>query len=359
MQRLLSTLFMIVAAIPATFGMGYDYHPQEDVVGVRWDVDDMLGIFTAANTEIIHWTTDGGDNTCTLSAYGWSLSPNTQYYAYYPYSQSYMSGKKDMEAVAVSYKAQLQTQNNSINHLCAYDFMTASAASTDETCHFSLEHLGSILRIECTLAEGRTLRNLQLSADNSIFVTSAAMNVVTGTLIPQEYAKSVSLRLNDIAVGEGEKLVAYMMMPPTDFKNTKLTATLTADDGSTSSASIDGTTVLPGRFYPIELEMPEFSSNEMSAEDAPRYSKEYRASQDASPADEAAETIDHLTAYAPAFVSDSEHRFMQQTDTGIASAERMPMAQDDAAQYTISGIKTAASVKGKVVIRNGRKYVKQ
>ena len=69
--------------MPFAFAVDYDYNQQHESIVAHWTKDDMCRVFTESNTEIIHWTTAGGSNTCPISAYGWSLSPNSQYYAYF------------------------------------------------------------------------------------------------------------------------------------------------------------------------------------------------------------------------------------------------------------------------------------
>lgn len=360
MKRLLSILFLCAVSMHLAFAVGYIYDQQANRVDVCWLYDDMCGVLTESNTEIVHWVIDGGSNSCELSAYGWALTPNSQYYAYSPYSQSYKLNKNPMTALPVSYAGQSQAGNNNAAHLNAFDYMTAQALSGEDECHFDFKHLGCILRIECEMQEKQTLKALNLSLSSSDFAAEATMDVVNGTLTPTTSASTLPLDLSDVTIEAGEKLVAFMMLPPTNLTARVMNVTLITSDGMSAKAEVKGTEMQPGCLYPMSLKMPKFRKTIVS------YASLVRDADsdfvlDFNRAKAKAPIISRVTAFAPAFLPDEAHVFEQmnipQDDVSGILSQSQSQSQRQS-QYTLSGVKTTSSEKGTIVIRNGKKYIK-
>lgn len=360
MKKLLSILFLLAAATTFAFAVDYEYNQQQEGIVAHWTRDDMCGVFTQSNTEIIHWTTAGGSNTCPISAYGWSLSPNSQYYAYFPFSQSYTANKNLMTALPVSYAEQLQTGNNTTAHLAAFDFMTAQATTTADNCHFSFLHHGSVLRIEMLLDSRQTVTSLTFSSKERLFATKAEMNAVIGTLKPTEYSSAITLELKDVTVEKGEILVAYMMMLPTDLEDKTLEVSLTTTDGKTLAAFTKGTRITAGHVYPITLEMMNKQSiNKTYKTDAQEYKYNKLDLLTAKPQNlkaSAPSIVNSITANIPDFTADSNHRFQQieNDETSIANITAGTTNSNDI--YSINGIRISSPFKQSIIIRNGKKY---
>lgn len=305
MRKLLCILLIWAGALNVALAVGYSYDQQKGTISVYWDYDDMSGVLTEHNTEIIHWVTDGGKNNATFSAYGWSLVPNSNYYAYYPYSQSYIITKQPLTALPISYKAQSQKGNDNTDHLAKYDFMTAQTTSSGDACHFPFSHLGCVVRLECTVPEKAALRSVALTSQKEDFITEATMNVQNGTMSSVKRDEVMTLELKDIAVGEGENLVAYMMLPPTDLTDSHLKVVLTDSKGRTSEIDVQGTKILPGHVYPVTLQMPPFvAADNGYAAKAKKGATLMLAGDDNTIRRTTDQTIDHSTASAPDFTPD-------------------------------------------------------
>lgn len=341
------------------FAVDYRYDQQAESMNVRWALAEMCGVLTPTNTEIIHWTTDEGDSNCTLSAYGWSLTPNTQYYAYSPYSQSYKLNKNPMTALPVSYTGQSQAGNNNAAHLNAFDYMTAQALSGEDECHFDFKHLGCILRIECEMQEKQTLKALNLSLSSSDFAAEATMDVVNGTLTPTTSASTLPLDLSDVTIEAGEKLVAFMMLPPTNLTARVMNVTLVTTDGMSAKAEVKGTEMQPGCLYPMSLKMPKFRKTLVSYASLVR-DADSDFDLDFNRAKAKAPIISRVTAFAPAFLPDEAHVFEQmnipQDDVSGILSQSQSQSQRQS-QYTLSGVKTTSSEKGTIVVNKGKKYL--
>lgn len=366
MKKLFSILFLLVASMHLAFAVGYSYNQQSGGMDVCWQYDDMCGVLTESNTEVIHWVVDGGSNTCELSAYGWALTPNSQYYAYYPYSRLNNIDKNPMTALPVSYTGQSQAGNNNAAHLNAFDYMTAQALSGEDQCHFDFKHLGCILRIECEMQEKLTLKTLTISLSRNDFAAEATMDVVNGTLTPTTSASTLPLDLSDVTIEAGEKFVAFMMLPPTNLTARVMNVTLITTDGMSAKAEVKGTEMQPGCLYPMSLKMPKFRKTLVSYASLVRdvdsdlnFNLNFNLNLNSVKAK--SQIINRVTAFAPAFVTDEAHVFEQmnipQDDVSGILSQSQGQSRSQS-QYTLSGVKTTSSEKGTIVIRNGKKYIK-
>lgn len=363
MRRAFTILLLVLTIATDIFAVGHDHNPQKGTIGFRWDKDDMCGILTTSNTEIIHWATTADDNMCTLSAYGWYLMPNTSYYAYSPYSQTYATNDNPMTALPVSYKEQSQTENNSLSHIHSYDYMSAQSVSTSDACHFYFQHHGSIMRIECTMPSTQTLKRLTLTASKEVFTTEATMNVIDGTLTPTTKESAITLALNGMTVEKDEQLVLYLMLPPADLTGMKLTLKLMATSGDSSTTEIQGTEVLAGCLYPLLLDMPEFEVYRGWI--PPEYLANSNTWQSMPEVHATSDRVDAVTAYAPDFFIDPDHSFEQVTEDNkednIATMINVTPAgtqNSDMTAYDINGMRVTTIPKGKIIINGRAKYIK-
>ena len=366
MNRFLNILFLLSTTINFAHAVDYKYNQQQSCIDVLWKVDDMCGILTTSGTQIIHWVTDGDSYRCTLSSYGWNLAPYSQYYAYYPLYQSYNPDKTPITTIPISYTEQSQSKNGNIDHLRAYDYMTARTVSSDEACHFSFKHIGSILRLECALQGSQTLQTLTLSSKDKHFVTAGTMDVTTDVMTPTEYSETAILDLNNMQIENGENLVAYVMLPPMNLTDAMLYVTITTADGYSSTAEMKGTMVRSGYLYPVELEMPEFTLNENVYKKNNTRISSLKKNKAKAPET----TIDSPTAYIPSFETDFEYMFMQKVEEtpsiGEEEEEESPATvivskclynRDTSAKYSINGLRMQTAKNKVFFINNGKKYI--
>ncbi len=330
---------------------------QDGSIRFAWQKYEECWIFAIPQNPIAIYVSNPSSNIATLNTNGWSLVPNTKYYSFYPF----LNSPNSFDRPTVSYLSQIQKQNYSSEHLSKYDYMTAQTTSTSNACHLDYNHLGSILKFECALPETKILNALVLSSENDVFTETAIMNVTEETLNPLTRSSSATLQLNNISVDSGGKLVAYMMIPATDFTDVTITTALVADDGTTSEMKIKGTNVLAGHVYPIVLEMPGFK--------VPKAKKiGHSEDENASPAKQNMDTktvsavsIQQPTATVPDFLIDLEHSFELLTPSPeIDIATSIDNINDSHSEkiYTISGIAASPLRKGNVCISNGKKYIK-
>lgn len=309
----------------------YEYKENGNIV-FSWQKDDMTTLYTTGGTTIVFWSQSNNSST-TLNAYGWALSPNTTYYASYPFKELYLQNKLPATSLPISYLTQQQTSNDNTAHLSAYDYMTAQATTGDASATFNFNHLGSILRFAIAMPEDVTLTSLTIAADSkSAFITNATMNATNNTLTATAKDSFMTLALNNIEITKGKQLVAYMMMVPGNYANKTLTLTLSTADSKTATTYIRGCEIKQGKAYPVNITtLSDFiPAIGISHDTAAKAQLGKRSTTDtAQPPSVHAGVITYPNAYAPDFLFDTQNVLTEQPLLGDADNDGK-LTMDDA-----------------------------
>jgi hypothetical protein len=224
----------------------------------------------------------------------------------------------------------VQSENNSLAHIAAYDYMIGEGNTDENTADFTLNHLCSVLRIEFVSPKSATYTSIALRTSDDVFSQEAEMNLETQSLNTTLRGNNVELKLDNIAVNEGETLVAYMVVAPVDLSGWDVKLAIASDDGEEISLDLRADELKAGKLYLL--------NNTECVEKS--LSTKHRASSLAEPSVSVADIpID----------TDSEI---------IVTGIRQPKcnkAQDDGAVYTLSGIRAKQSSANSIIIRNGKK----
>lgn len=300
-------------------------------ISFSWQYDDALGVYTTKGTRIKHWALDDGKVT-SFSSYGWSLVGNCKYYLYYPYNNSYFQNDTPITNLPITFEGQVQNENNSLAHLATYDYMIGEGNTAETTADFKLNHVCSVIRIEYVSPKSAVYTNVALSTTDKLFCQTAEMNLETQSINPVVKDCFANLKLDKIAVEEGEKLVAYMVVAPVDLSGWDLKLTITSEDGEEINLDILANELRAGKLY--LLNTTGIEEKELSAK--------HRASSLAEPSVSVADIpID----------TDSEIIV-----TGIQQT-KYNNEQDDGIVYTLSGIRTKQSSAKGIIIRNRKKVI--
>lgn len=257
MKRQILILLAFIGFAMTTFATDYAYDSKGSLL-VTWNNKDVVGLYTVSGTRI-RTTVKNIDATnrhrVTLTGNGWTLTSDSQYYGYYPYSSSYQLNGNVMTALPVSYNSQAQTANNNLDHLASYDYMVAQTTTTETEANFTFAHYGSIIRFACYVPATTTFSSLEITskAEDAIFTTEANMNLTNQTLTSTSKSKKATLTLNNITIASGDSLIAYMMMPPTDLSGKSIMLSLNATDGSALQTYIAGVNIQSGKVYPVSV----------------------------------------------------------------------------------------------------------
>ena len=328
MRKTLSYILFWMLGCLNAYAASYTFDINKGIT-FSWQYDDALGVYTTKGTRIKHWALDNGKEA-SFSSYGWSLVGNCKYYLYYPYNNSYFVNDIPITNLPITFEGQVQSENNSLAHIAAYDYMIGEGNTDENSADFTLNHLCSVLRIEFVSPKSTTYTSIALRTSDDVFSQEAEMNLETQSLNTTLRGNNVELKLDNIAVNEGETLVAYMVVAPVDLSGWDVKLAIVSDDGEEISLDLRADELKAGKLYLL--------NNTECVEKS--LSTKHRVSNLAEPSVSVADIpID----------SDSEIIV-----TGIRHME-YEKAQDDGAIYTLSGIRTKQSYANGVIIRNGKK----
>lgn len=253
MNRILTFCLITVLTSMSVSATKY-YYVAESGVGMSWNVDDEIGFYTTSGTRIKHWAIETDEtSTALFNGNGWSLAPNTEYYVYSPYSSYYFENDIPMTALPISLENQKQTTNNNLDHLADVDYMMSSGKTMETSGDFTFRHLGCVLRISYKSEKARTFSKLTLKSKSDVFTVNAVMNMKEQLCYSSETTDCVSLNLSDVTVGEGETLVAYMMLFPINNTFDDIVCSLEAVDETLDLATLSGSGLRAGKMYNICL----------------------------------------------------------------------------------------------------------
>lgn len=304
----------------------HEYEYQGSSVKVSWKETDVVCVYTISGSRIRFGINSISDShNATLTGYGWGLASSTQYYGYAPYNSDYYTYQLPMTALPIPYVGQTQQGNDNTSHLAAYDYMTTQAVSTSSACHFDYNHLGSIIRVECPMKSTQSFASLSLSTASDKFITNATMNVTNNQLTPTEQANEISLALNGVTVEEGENLVAYLMVAPTDLSSEFVELTLTTTDGKTAKQTFTAPNIKAGKCYPVtmdvEFDAADEGDDDTSDDEVLAKRNPIMENQQQEKAMLASDVIEYPTASAKDFDVDAEGQFEEYILLGDANSD--------------------------------------
>lgn len=300
-------------------------------ISFSWQYDDVLGVYTTKGTRIKHWALADGKVT-PFSSYGWSLVGNCKYYLYYPFNDSYFQSDIPITDLPITFEGQVQSKNNSLSHLAAYDYMIGEGNTAETSADFNMIHTCSVIRIEFVSPKSAVYTNVALKVTDRLFCQTADMNLETQSINPKVKKSYANLMLDNIAVEEGEKLVAYMVVAPVDLSGWDVKLVFSSDDDKEIEFNVQANNLRAGKLY--LLNTTGIEEKELSTK--------HRAGSLAEPS---------VSVVDIPIDTDSEIIV-----TGIQQT-KYNQERDDDAVYTLSGIRTKQpSAKG-VIIKNRKKFL--
>ena len=170
------------------------------------------------------------------------------YAAYYPANK--FPETTDGTPPEISLTGQVQTGNGNMDHLAAYNFMSATGI-TDLTQAIQFKSLLTLLTFDLTMpAEVTTLNaptQLKIAASNA----SGPKEVFTNTLFGMGAdASELSIDLNGIEIGADQKLKVYMLVHPfvLDGEDFSITVSAPSGDYTYKTAGVTKSYAASGRY---------------------------------------------------------------------------------------------------------------
>ncbi len=318
--------------------VSYTFDVDKGIV-FSWQYDDIVGFYTTKGTRIKHWALAVSDDgkSSSFSSYGWSLVENSQYYIYYPYNNTYFEKGLPITDLPITFEGQVQKENHSLEHIAAYDYMMGQGSVSENTADFTLNHLCAIVRVQFVSPKSAVYTEVSLKTQDDVFCQNAIMNLKAQSINTTARSNNARVRLDGIAINEGETLEAYMVVAPVDLSGKPLSLVVTLEDGEVITYDVQMNELKAGMLY--NLECTEYAVPFMP-------NKEFNAKRRAGSLVEPFVRASDIPIDSDAEIIVTGIRETMQNDT-----------QADDALYTLSGIRTKeASAKG-IVINKGKKMI--
>ena len=218
-----------------------------DGISYSWAIGDVLGIFPDEGDQVSFRLTSSSlsadGKNATFDGGAWALKNGHTYYSYFPFSYGNFSESSSLSAIPVDYTGQSITEWGDTKNAGKYDFNAAGGTSSNSgALSFQFQRLGALLRLKLTLPATATYQKLTLSTDASVIPVKGKVNLSASTIayIPQTYASSISVNLNNISGTKDQIAYVYLMLPPMTLltQNKLLTATLSYNNGSSATYNL-------------------------------------------------------------------------------------------------------------------------
>lgn len=233
-------------------GMPMTRSSLSSALKITWAENDKIGVFPTKGDQISFQILPdhSGQNHATFDSGGWALRQNYTYAAYYPYSVDNTTYSRTAEAIPFSYIGQAQSENDNTAHIGKYDYMYAiSTSPTAGVAEFSFNHYGCLLNIPVSVPLSGTYTNLRIATEEAWLISEASININTGEQIDAKYTDHLDLKLNNLELGEGETLNAWMMMAPVNLYGKKMHLTLQSATANDLTIEVDGQNFLSSKAY--------------------------------------------------------------------------------------------------------------
>lgn len=234
--------------------------PSSSGTSFAWDKNDIVGVYSTSkgltNFFIDKNSVSSDGCTANFNGAGFSLLPNSQYYAFYPYSAKAL----DKTCISVNYIGQKMDDNGDFNSLGNYDYMYSSGMSDEENhLSFSFIHIGCVVEVNIKVPETSYYTNIMLELENpssdNYIIKDGTIDITEPNPIikPNTYQSdtplSVKLGTSGILVQKNEILTAYFMMPPQDLEGKKIEFRLIDADQNWYKSIINGKNMRAGYTY--------------------------------------------------------------------------------------------------------------
>ncbi len=206
-----------------------------------WASGDVVGIISSEGNQMMFPIRDQffGEEYAEFDGRGFSLMSNSTYYSYYPFQANY---NLDATAVDICYEGQVQSGNNSMAHLGSHSFTKATGLSPETgTLNFIFRNVGSPHRYRMPVIAGE-YTHFSVSVSSAKYIHEGTIDLTSESvaITPSRLSKEFDLQLTNTAMGNGEQLRMWMMLPPADLSAETIRLYLTLADGSQLVAAVAG-----------------------------------------------------------------------------------------------------------------------
>ena len=224
----------VMAAIPGyedengtrvrfTSGMDVFYWTNGDCIGVCRNAGSANG--TAAFTLL-----KGGETIGNFINDAFSLLPNSEYYAFYPFAAGTTAS-----AFPINLANQTQTANNDVSHIGAFNYMATNFTTDDNgKASFTFSNIGAVIQLHFTADAEETYQSLSITSSGSPFTIRANYDLTNGTYTSDGSYDTFRVLFGDggMHVYNGENVTISAVILPDDLSQSTLTFSLKNTSGT-------------------------------------------------------------------------------------------------------------------------------
>ncbi len=216
-----------------------------------WSNGDCIGVCrssSTANGTAAFTLLKGGASVGNFINDSFSLIPNSDYYAFYPFTTGVIASEYPIDLTS-----QIQTANNSIEHIGKFNYMSAGfTADESGKASFTFSNIGTVIQLHFTADMEETYQSLSITSDGSPFTVGASYNLTNGTITPKSSKATFTVSFGEegIHVYNGESVVISAVILPDDLSQSTLTFSLKNAAGAVvKELSFAGYAFTSGKLY--------------------------------------------------------------------------------------------------------------
>ena len=211
----------------------------------NWSEGDAVGIVSPEGSQLKFPIRPAyyGQSSARFDGRGFALKANTEYSSYYPFIPDF---ELDPTAVPIAYTGQSMVGDNSMGRLGLFAYIVAKGnAPSAGILDFSFQNIGSPHRYRLPVLAG-DYESLTLCVQNDEYILDGTIDLYAEseseliTIHPVTMADEISLDLTGTNMATDGQLRCWMMMPPVNLEGDIIKMKLTATDGSSFIASVQG-----------------------------------------------------------------------------------------------------------------------
>lgn len=236
--------------------------PTWNGTSFSWNNGDIVGVYSASkgltNFFIDEESISDNGTSATFNGSGFSLTTNSLYYAFYPYSPSAL----DKTRIPITYNGQTLKTNGSFSDLGSYDYMWARGeTNTEGKIGFEFSHLGCVVEMKLEAPITATYKQVRFELEKSqdqvsliksgtVDLTSIEPIIYNENTSPSDTILRLSLNGDEgIKVEKDSILQVYMMMAPQDISSKNIIIRLIDSNNKWYTATTVGKNMKAGHTY--------------------------------------------------------------------------------------------------------------
>lgn len=215
-----------------------------------WSNGDCIGICrssSSANGTAAFTLLKGGSTVGNFINDAFSLLPNTEYCAFYPFAASATSSSFPVNIVT-----QIQNGNNNVSHIGPFNYMSAKfTTDANGKASFTFSNIGAVIQVHFTADSEDTYQSLSITSDGAPFTIRATYNLSSETLTQPFTHETfrVSFGEGGMHVYNGEAVTVSAVILPCDLSQSTLTFTVNNASGVAKEFSLAGFAFTKGKLY--------------------------------------------------------------------------------------------------------------